>query len=264
MSRNSVTSPWLPYSGMDTGARLRLFCFPYAGGAASIFRSWDASLPGEVAVCGVQLPGRESRICEPPFERIEPLVETLAEGLAPWLEPPFAFFGHSMGALIAFELTRELRRLGLPEPAHLFLSGRRAPHIPDREPPIHHLPRAEFLAELRTLNGTPEELLRNEELMECVLPVLRADFALCERYSFSPGPPLEQPLSVFGGDADPEVELADLSAWSRMTTGACRVRILPGDHFFVHQSGDALLRIVGSVLTDAARAASAGSSHAVA
>jgi medium-chain acyl-[acyl-carrier-protein] hydrolase len=163
---------------------------------------------------------------------MEPLVEALAAAL-PLAGVPFAFFGHSMGALIAFELARELARRGRPGPLHLFVSGRRAPQVPDREEPLHRLPDPEFVVRLRELNGTPEEVLANGELMQLLLPLLRADFAVHETYEYRPGEPLAVPISALGGIADPEVRRDDLEAWRPETRGAFRLRMLPGDHFFL-------------------------------
>lgn len=183
----------------------------------------------------MQLPGREGRLREPPFTALEPLVEALATHV-PWGGFPFAFFGHSMGSLVAFELARELVRRGGPVPRLVFVSGRRAPQVPNREEPLHSLPDPEFLVRLRELNGTPEEVLRNRELMELLLPLLRADFTLNETYVYRPGPPLPIGLSALGGVADPEVGRADLEAWRAETGAGFRLRMLPGDHFFLNSA----------------------------
>ena len=180
----------------------------------------------------MQLPGREGRLRDAPFTRMEPLVEALAADL-PLAGLPFAFFGHSMGALVAFELAHELARRGGPQPLRLFVSGRRAPTVPIREEPIHDLPEPEFLARLRDLNGTPEEVLQHAELMALLSPLLRADFAVHETWVHRPGEPLTIGLSALGGVADPEVTRDDLEAWRPETTGPFRLRMLPGDHFFL-------------------------------
>ncbi len=181
----SLTECWLRSPKPNPQASLRLFCFPYVGGGALIFRTWPNSLPATAEVCPVELPGRGTRLKETPFTRLLPLVQALAQALLPHLDKPFAFFGHSMGALISFELTRQLRRLYGLVPLHLFVSAHRAPQLPDPDPPIHTLPEAEFMEELRCLNGTPKEVLEQPELMELMLPILRADFALCETYIYA-------------------------------------------------------------------------------
>jgi medium-chain acyl-[acyl-carrier-protein] hydrolase len=223
-------------------ARLRLFCFPYAGGGASIYRAWAGELPQEIEVCAVQLPGRETRLHEQPFDRLPALVEALAQALEQCLIPPFAFFGHSMGALISFELARRLRTLSRPGPAHLFVSGRIAPQSPRRRPPIHALPEPEFVEQVQRLNGTPDAVLQHKDLRELVLPLLRADFAINETYGYSSEPPLACPISAFGGLEDDRATQEELAAWQIQTCGTWALRMFPGDHFFLRSAHEALLQ----------------------
>jgi medium-chain acyl-[acyl-carrier-protein] hydrolase len=240
--------PWLPYVRPSGRCRRRLFCFPYAGGSASTYLNWADALPAGVELCAVQLPGRGERRAEPSYDRLEALVERLVEVLAPYLTVPFAFFGHSMGGVVSFELARSLRRLGLRQPAGLFVSARRAPGCPAREPPLHDLPDDEFVAEVRRLNGTPDELLRNPDLMKLVMPSLRADFAICETHVHLPEAPLGCPIHVFGGDSDPYVDRADLMGWREHTDAACTVRVFAGDHFFIHTAHREVLDTVHDYL----------------
>jgi len=232
----SEAHAWLLFRPGRPDALLRLFCLPYAGGGSSAYRDWQAGFPPEIEVCPVQLPGRENRFLEPPATSMPILVRDLANGLGPFLDRPFALFGHSLGALVVFELCHELRSMGQPVARHLFVSAHRAPHLPDRRPPIHHLPDDAFVAELRRLNGTPEEVLGNSELMELVLPTLRADFTISETYRWTWRPPLDCPITVFGGRNDSETTPAELEAWRTHTRGALRVELLPGAHFFLHDS----------------------------
>ncbi|HET8681027.1 MAG TPA: beta-ketoacyl synthase N-terminal-like domain-containing protein, partial [Micromonosporaceae bacterium] len=162
---STEAADWLVRSRPDARARMRLFCLPYAGGNASVFRGWADALPAEVEVCPVQLPGREQRHKEPPFTQMSALVTTLAQVLGPYLDLPFALFGHSMGALASFELARQLRREGLAGPAHLYVSAMRAPQLPDIEPPLHRLPEPRLVEKLREINGTPEEMLSDPETL---------------------------------------------------------------------------------------------------
>lgn len=248
MQRNP-SNAWAVYPRRNPAARLRLFCFPYAGGGATVFSTWWRGLPPEVEVVAVQPPGRESRLTEKPYHHLQELVAAMHQNLLPHLsELPFAFFGHSNGALMAFELTRSLRRSGDPLPLHLFVSGRPAAQLELDDPPIHHLPHDEFVAELRRLAGTPEEILQNREILELLLPLLRADFSLGETYRFVPEPPLTLPLSAYGGARDEEVPEEEVEAWREQAGGEFRVKIFPGAHFFVNSDRDQVLAEVAAEL----------------
>lgn len=242
MTERTNTNPWLPWPSTNPNAQLRLFCFPYAGGGASVFRSWSRDLPPEIDVRPVQLPGRERRLREDPYNHLTPLVTAVEQVLLPYLTEPFAFFGHCLGALVAFELSRKIRRLYGLQPVALFVSGHRAPHLPDRFSPAHQLPDSAFAAELRRRNGTREEVLQNPDVMRLVLPLLRADFAICETYRYMPGETLSCPIAAFGGVEDPAVLPEELEDWTKQTCGPCTVQILPGDHFFLQTSHHLLLQ----------------------
>jgi len=248
MKTSPAVNEWLPFPALQTKARLRLFCFPYAGGNALAYRSWAASLPLSVGVWPVQIPGRGRRLDEPPFDRLRTLVQAMGPALRPYLDEPFAFFGHSMGALIAFELARHLRKEYGIEPRQLFISGRRAPSLPPVERPIYDLPEPEFLSALRELNGTPKEVLDHAELMEFMSPVLRADFAICETYEYSDDRPLGSPITVFCGTQDGEVSREQIALWREQTTSGFRLHMLPGDHFFLNTAQGLLLRALSEEL----------------
>ena len=235
LAATTTSNSWISCYNPRRETRLRLFCFPYAGAGALIFRNWSDGMPADVEVCPVQLPGHGTRLIERPFTRLTLLVEALAPALAPLLDRPFAFFGHSLGALIGFELARLIRRQYGVHPFRVFVSGGRAPQIPHLDRSIHALPDKEFLAELRRLNGTPRELLDHEELMEVMLPILRADFAMYETYLYSAEPPLDCPISAFGGLQDRRVSISDLEAWRTQTSATFSLRMFPGDHFFLKQ-----------------------------
>jgi len=229
-------------------ARLRLFCFPYAGRGASVFRDWGRWMPEWIEVVAVQLPGREDRFQEPARRRLPPLVEALAEVFAPFDDVPFAYLGHSMGGLLAFELARKLRDNDRALPVHLVVSGRRAPQIPDPERPIPDLPDEEFARELqRRYQGLPPMIANDPELRAFFLPMVRADLELVDTYDYRPAPPLGCPISVFGGTGDAIAE-EELAAWQEHTTAACRVAMLPGDHFFINTQGESLAEMVAEVL----------------
>ena len=179
---------------------------------------------------------------EPPFTRLPPLVRALAQGLTPLLDRPFAFFGHSLGALVAFELARQLRGQSGLRPARLLVSAAGAPQIPRRNRPVHALPEEEFLSELRQLNGVPAKVLEDWELMQLLLPMLRADFAIFETYQYMPEPPLDCALSGFCGLQDQKVSREDMEAWRGQTSGLFSLRVLPGDHFFLNTAQPLLLQ----------------------
>ena len=241
-----TTNPWIICHKPNPSAHVRLFCFAYAGGGASVYRAWADKLPSHIEVCAIQLPGRERRLREAPFTRLVPLVKTLAEVMRPYLNMPFVFFGHSLGSLISFELIRELRRQQAPTPLHFFASGRRAPQMPQRTTVMHDLPEDRFIEELRDYNGTPEAVLQHQELMELFLPILRADFAVNETYVYTPQTPLDCPLTAFGGWQDATVKHYEVAAWQEQTRAQFKLHMLPGGHFFLqsaqHQLFEVLLR----------------------
>ena len=243
-----VSTPWITYYKPNPQARLRLFCFPYAGGGSAVFRAWEDKMPDTVEVCPVQLPGREARLMEAPFNRLSTLVQAAAQALLPYLEKPFAFFGHSMGALVSFELARQLRRQHDLAPAYLFVSGRLPPQMADNSGPTYDLPDAQFMEMLLNLNGTPKEVLEHPALMELMLPMLRADFEVCQTYRYVEEPPLNCPLTVFGGLQD-ETDRKSLETWREQTTASFSLRMLPGDHFFLHTAQTQLIRIVAQELS---------------
>lgn len=248
MSKMHMSNTWIPYRRPNIYPRLRLFCFPYAGGSASVFRDWVNSFPQEIEICPIQYPGREKRILESQFTSMEPLIDSLVSVLLPELNIPFAFFGHSLGALISFELTRRLQKKRI-SPVHLFVSSYRAPTIVKLKAPMHLLPDAEFIERLREYNGTPDAVLQNSELMKVLLPSLRADFALHETYIYSSGVPLECPITAFGGTKDLEVNYNDLELWKEQTAESFEMRMFRGDHFYIHNEGKALLNSIVKNLT---------------
>jgi medium-chain acyl-[acyl-carrier-protein] hydrolase len=249
----SQASPWLVCSTPNPNARIRLFCLPYAGGGALIYRKWAEGLPATIEVQAIEPPGRGRRQHEKPFDRLTPLVAEIASVIRPYLDRPFAFFGHSIGAMISFELARYLRRTEGLEAAHLFVAGRRAPQIPGTRKDTHNLPEPEFIEELRRLSGTPEEVLTNPELMRLMIPLLRADFSLAETYVYEDEPPLPVPITAFSGLDDTEVSREELEAWRVHTNGTFSLRMLAGDHFFLHSARAFLLRAISQDLLQAIR-----------
>jgi medium-chain acyl-[acyl-carrier-protein] hydrolase len=228
-------------------ARLRLYCVPYAGSGAGVFRAWPDALGAQVEVRSIMLPGRERRFNEPALTSVQEIADLLVPALAGELDPPFAIFGHSLGAMVGFEVARRLAAGGQP-PVHLLASGARAPHLRDSGPDYHRLPDAEFLGAIRDLGGTPPELVAHAEFLELMLPTLRADFTAAETYRWPAGQPLSCPITTFGGADDPLVTRADLDGWAAHTDGGLRVHVLPGDHFFIATAQAELLALVGREL----------------
>lgn len=250
---NNVNATWISYVNPNPRAALRLICSPYAGGNSLIFRRWADYLPADVEICTIQLPGRERRLRESPLTQVGELMRPLVPALLPHLDKPFALFGHSMGALVSFELARVLRKEHGLSPLHLFVSGRRAPQCARTEPYTYDLPEPQFLQELRRLNGTPREVLENTELIRLMLPVIRADFALTQTYNYSVEPPLECPISAYGGLQDNDVTADQLEGWHEHTTAEFSSRMLPGDHFFLNTNPAPLLQLLSQELRRASR-----------
>lgn len=244
----SVPTPWLLSVKSNPQVSLRLFCFPYAGGGASIFHSWPKSLPTNVEVCAVLLPGRGPRITEKPFTIMSSLIHALIEALLPYFDKPFAFFGHSMGALVSFELARQLRKQYNITPLHLLVSAARAPQVRSRAMPVHTLPKRDFVRILRGLDETPRELLGNSELIQLLLPALRADFAVCETYTYMKESPLDCSISAIGGLQDRRVSRGHLEAWRHQTSLSFSLRMLPSDHFFLHTAQHLFLPLLSQEL----------------
>lgn len=236
---------------------LRLFCFPCAGGGASAYRAWHAELPAGIELCPIQLPGREGRHREPPFESLDTLVLAVADAIEPWLDRSYALFGHSMGGLVAFELARELRRRGQPAPHHLFVAGVTPPRPHSDGRSRHRLNDPDLLDELRRFGGTPARLLDEPEIVRLLLPVLRADLAVVETYQPRCEPPLSVPIAAFAGAWDPEAPPDAMASWRDQTDAGFQLTTFAGDHFFLH--GGAVRRaLIGQV----ARALFESVSHA--
>jgi medium-chain acyl-[acyl-carrier-protein] hydrolase len=246
----TTDNSWILSNPSSKPSRLRLFCCPYAGGGAAAFARWAELLPSEVELCRVQLPGRETRWREAPFTSLPLLVNTLAEEIHAYLDRPFAFFGHSLGALISFELARQLRRQFDLLPLQLFVSGRWAPHLPNPDPPIYQQPEADFIAALRErYNNIPDAVVNDPELKEIFLPLLRADVTMLDTYVYAPERPLDCPITAYGGSIDRRVTSTALEAWREHTTQAFHVRLFPGGHFYLQAERVQLLHAMSQELT---------------
>lgn len=229
-------NPWVMIPCPRPAACLRLICIPYAGGASHVYSGWTAALPGEIEVLLVQLPGREMRTCESPFTRIDKLINEMLPFVIGQLDRRYAVFGHSMGAVIGFEMLKRIKQYRYPSPEHFFVSGEPAPgSAKASNGAICHLPDEDFIERIKQYNGVPRELLDRDDFMKLVLPVLRADFEMCETYRFNPSFLLDCPITVFGGSKDPSVHEDNLSDWRKHTCRQFQVFMIDGDHFFLNQ-----------------------------
>lgn len=243
-----------PYPARHPAPALRLFCFPYAGAGASVFRDWRLPEDLGVELWAVQPPGRENRRNEPSIRRMPVLVRSCADELAPLLEDtPYAFFGHSMGALVAFELARLRQSRGERLPVHLFLSAHRAPDRPPKRGPVSTLPDDEFLERLLEMVGSSRTAVVDLDLLLMLAPMIRADLELCEHYRYRPGPPLATPMTCFAAIDDSEVDVPDVAAWQLYTTGAFRLHTYTGGHTFLRDHAAQLCAEMGAAIAGTGR-----------
>lgn len=234
---------WLPYCKQDTGRPLRLFCLPYAGGAAPIFRSWPAILGSKIEVCPIELPGRGTRFREKAESYLVSLAQSVCDGILPHLDRPFLLFGHSMGALLGFEVLKHLYKTQGLTPVLFFAAGRNAAHIPEGKV-SYDLPDPALMERLQELNGTPAGLMDHPEFTKLMMPTLRADFAISETYVYKEGPPLKCPIVALGGISDPETNMEGLEAWQQHTSSFFKLRIFPGEHFFLNTAKELMLQTI--------------------
>ncbi len=234
------SQPWLIRKA-GAARRLRLYCFCYAGGNAISYLPWQEQLGPDIEVCAIQLPGRGTRMREAPYHAMPPLIAEIMQVVLHENKLPFAFFGHSLGGLMAYELTRQLAKNRLPLPQHLFVSGTDAPQYRSPSKNLHLLPDDELIQSLRNYNGTPAEILDNRDLMDFLLPTIRADFALAETYQYQAGPPLTVPITVLAGQYDDHVSMQEVQGWREETVGECDIRWFNGDHFFINSEQRAVL-----------------------
>jgi medium-chain acyl-[acyl-carrier-protein] hydrolase len=247
-SSSSITRRWFQIVKPVPHPRLRLVCFPHAGGSASTYRLWPAALPADVEVWSVKLPGRAARMAEPPMVSMEALLEQLTSAIPPLFDRPFDFFGHSMGTVAAFELTRRLRQLGAPLPSRLFLSGRRAPHVGEPNPLIHTLSHDALVERLRRMGGTSEAIFNEPDLLAMFLPALRADLQAVETWTYRDEAPLDVPIVAAGGLDDALAGESALEGWRQHTSAGFELHRFPGGHFYLHE-GPELLALLHRTLT---------------
>lgn len=242
------TTSWCYSLKPNLEAKLRLFCFPYAGGNASLFRPWLWELPPEIDLCPILLPGRESRFKERPYTDLQTLIKALAPAIQPYLHLPFTFFGHSLGAIVSFELARHLRRYYKTSPVSLFVSGCCAPQLGTSRLPLHQLSDTELLKALQESQDPIDKILQHDELLHLLLPAIRADFTIYETYIYLEEKPLDCPITAFGGLQDSIVSQEALLAWQKQTSSTFIWHMFPGDHFFLSSNRAFLLHTLSQEL----------------
>ncbi len=243
-----MTQPvWLPLTKTDASKTLRLFCFPYAGGSSTIFHRWGEQLPDWVEVIAARLPGRGPKIREHAKESIGEIVQDIEPEVKALTGTPIALFGHSFGALVAFEVARQLHNLGQP-PTLLVVSASRAAHLPPTRAPIHALEQPEFIAELKQMGGTSENILESTELMQLLLPTLRADFKAAETYRYTPDEKLSCPILALASPTDPHIKISQAAAWEQLTNNTFQIEQISGGHHFLETSRSEVLAILSAAL----------------
>ena len=255
-TQTASTGGWLKRSAGSPTPWGRLFCFPHAGGGASSFNGWRRWFPAGIELAAIQLPGREDRQAEAPVTDLGALTAALLPHVAPLTGLPFLFYGHSLGAIVAFELLREMRRQGLAMPCALFASGRRAPQLPLSHPAHGLGGDDEFADYLRLMGATPQAILDRPHWRERLFPTIRADLNMSDLYEYRDEPPLDCPVHFFAGRDDPLVSEAEWRGWAAQTTAGFRLSELPGGHFLASTeqsviAGEALSRLaaVGAGVT---------------
>ncbi|PXX71231.1 medium-chain acyl-[acyl-carrier-protein] hydrolase [Nocardia tenerifensis] len=239
---------WMPYPA-DGGAATTLYCLPHAGAGASTYLPWRRHLLPEVDVVPLQPPGREMRLRDEPFQDLTRLLDDLLAAMDGQWRPPFALFGHSLGALVAYELARRLQAAGGPRPTHLIVSGRRAPQRPSRLPWIRLADDEMLLEIVRMLGGTPDEVFADEQMRQSVLTLMRADLGVDQTYRYRPDPPLDVPITVLSGGDDTHVSMAELEPWTECGSAGVDIELVPGGHFFVMSHRDIVIRRVRHCLS---------------
>lgn len=247
-SVNVRASRWFSVLNERRNASVRMFCFPYAGGGANLYRPWQRDLHADVEVVAVQPPGRGTRMQEPPIRSVQAMVDAIVPDIIPLMDRPCIFFGYSMGGAIAFEVGRALQRMGRSRLELFIAAARRGPTRLPLRPPIHDLPQDEFIERLRTYGATPTEVLENADLLSFILPTIRADFSLSETYRYEDNGLLRCRSLVLGSKSDPYVPWDDLLAWQEAIADECSVREIGEGHFFIHSHADSLAAEVRSAI----------------
>ena len=246
MIENQFNS-WITCPKKQPNAKIRLFCLPFAGGGASLYRPWSTALAPEIEVCPIQLPGRENRYSEKSITDAYEMAGAITAQMLPFIDRPYAIFGPSMGALLSFEITRLLQSQKRRPPEILFLSAHRAAHLPRKRDPLHALPDSQFIESLKQYGGFPEEILNNQDFIDFVLPTMRSDMTLCDLYAFKPiESPIVTPLEMYAGEDDREAGPNEMTAWSEHSSGESNLTTFKGGHFFLRTHSQELLENISS------------------
>jgi medium-chain acyl-[acyl-carrier-protein] hydrolase len=231
-------------------SKLKLVCLPYAGGSSTIYSNWKNYLHPRIELNPIELAGRGKRFSEPFYHNFSDAVDDVYRLIKDDIDySPYAFFGHSMGSILAFELANKIRGLKHQEPIHLFLSGRYPPHLRKEREILHKLPDNEFGEEILKKGGTPKEFFSNVELVSVLLPVIKADYRILETYEYFPNNfKFEYDISVFGGQSDIDIPLSDLNEWRLYTNKECKIYEFRGGHFFIHEEKENIVKIINHTL----------------
>jgi len=255
-TQHTDPSRWFIHRGGDADPRVRVFCFPHAGGNAAAYRSWPRGVPSGLEICPIELPGRRGRWAERPHRSCPELAREVAHAIGRWLDRPFVFFGHSLGSLVAFEVARALRRAGGPLPRHLYASARRAPQLPAEGEMLHRLPDERLIAEVcGGHRALPDDLAAQPDLLRQLLAPLRADLEVHETYRYTPEPPLRCAITALGGTTDPLAAVHELWAWREQAEGPFTLRMFSGGHFYLQAQERGVLKVLGEELEETVAAA---------
>ncbi|MFF0531166.1 thioesterase II family protein [Nocardia amikacinitolerans] len=245
MSTSTDASLWFRRFNPSPSATMRLACFPHAGGSASFFLPLSRAMHPECEVLSVQYPGRQDRRNEPLASSISALADSIADHMSHWSDKPLALFGHSMGATLAYEVTRRISSPNIP--IALFVSGRRAPSR-YRQESVHTLSDDQLLVELKVLGGTDSRAFADEDIVRMILPVVRADYQAIETYRHEPGPKVSTPIFAHIGDQDPRVTVDEASSWQSHTSNSFEMHVHSGDHFYITKHVDSISKHIKQTL----------------
>lgn len=227
---------------------IKLFCFPYAGGTSAIYAKWRRYISKNINLCPIELAGRGQRYEAPLYNTLNEVIEDVYSIIKNDIDDNYAFFGHSMGCLVAYELAHKIRKLGKNSPYHIFFSGKSAPHSEKVSRNIYNLPDEEFKSEILSLGGTPKEILEQQELLDIFLPILRADFKVNDTYKYiEPDKKLDCNITVINGKED-DMSLSDIVGWKQHTSGDCKIYMMDGGHFYLNDKYEDIIKIINHTL----------------